>query len=279
MKEIFLVQCPISNKPMALSKEPFGLIPNWLKREPSFNVWQQSLKLQGLKPKISILERVDVSDFDLQFEMYIGLFTSWNFGLFNNVIDPVTKGFDFQKIHKYSSSELGLIDGIGSNPLNLDGLYQKLYNKMNLRNRVLLLELMALYELRCLNHVSFDRELFSSYSTETIRNHPDIKVTNLLIDMRDAVHSKSLFQEVLDLCDIQLITYLNHLFWINGSPVILNSEIWVNLGILYGTFKKSSFHNTLEEDRLLTKYLASKNRSKALTHLSTSIQNTLDLFN
>ena len=278
MKEIFIIECPIRNEPVALSKEPFGLIPHWLKRKKSFDTWETSLKLKKLKPKVSILDRANDDDFDLQFEMYLDLFQSWNLRLFNHLKDPKPKIFDYNKIKEHKKNNLGLIDGIGRTSLNLKGIYLKIYDEMNLDERELYLELMAFYELRCLGLVRPDPKSLSSCTIVEVQHNPEVKVAQSLIEQRLAENSTKLFIKIPKISLVEVISYLNHLFWINATPIILNEEIWTRIDNIYNSIKSSNHCTTLEEEQLFKKYLSAEHRSKALLVLNENIEKTLSLF-
>ncbi len=278
MKEIFTIECPIRNEPVALSDEPFGLIPNWLEKKKSYQIWNKSLRLRNLKPRVSIIDRVNDCDYDLQFEMYLGLFQSWNIQLMNFSKDTKQKVFDFKRIYTIGNDDLGLIDGIGHNSLNLEGVYKILYEGMKSEDKELLLELFAFYELRCLGLVGPNPQELRIFSITDFQNKLKINSTQLLIESRIQDKSHRLFSKIPSINIEIVICYLNHLFWINASPIIINLEIWDELDSIYKSIGNLHHYSTVEVDRLFKKYQSKKCRSKALLKLKEGIDNALSIF-
>ncbi|WP_421870686.1 hypothetical protein [Marinoscillum sp.] len=220
---------------MALSKCPYGVFPSSVKSNLLFQEWIRNLHKNELKPQFKIFEKVKNKDCDSIFDMYLGLFKSWGFRLYN---DQVTLKIPPFKDAAASAMYEGkfLIQDFGF-------IHQKLaYITNELATRKYsLLEKSFTTELIILCHLNIDL----SICWKKIITTPCSKILTLL--EYDSYKHKYLnhiieyweykeveaFPEIKDMNLSEILNSINYLFACFRVNLFFNKQVWDNAFDLY----------------------------------------------
>ena len=250
MKDIFIVECPITERIVALSSSPYGKYANQLKNNWQFNHWIRMLSKRNLKPVVKILEKVSEKDFSLIYEMYLGLFKSWNIELLNfDYPIPISPLKSFIEkpyaLNKYTLTDLGYIHE------KLRDIYSH-YKKITFLNNEhqLVFELITF----CGIHVQYGEDwkelLNKTYNELDRRTRHDDELPKYLFEsiehlgrIRMLKNQKKSFEEISKYDLPQILNCLNHLFAEQQAYITLNEAVWPHLHAFLGYVQNKSEYN------------------------------------
>ncbi|GEM_PF-5849890 len=268
MKDIFLVLCPNSNKVIGLSNRRYGVLPESITNNWLFSFYKKKLWFEEKKPVFKILEKVENEDFELIYEMYLGLFKSWNVKLFNF---NYPMGFSSLRaaLEKLYYSRKYLINDVGYIHESLSKIYSE-YSRRNYirKDQELLRELIFICGMNC----------FVSISWTKLKKYTNLQVLKLLDPYKSTPPSymkkclqdltviryperedKIFFKELSNYKIGGILRALNFLFASIQAPIVLNVVVWVNMKDILGyMMNKKEYNRKYQTIDLFNKLVTTK---------------------
>lgn len=252
MKDIFFIICPISNEIIGLSNQKYGVIPASIKENWQFILYEKKLSFEEKRPVFKIFEKVEKKEFELIYEMYLGLFKSWNVKLynfnypigFNSLRSALEKPYHS---HKYLINDLGYIHECLS----------KIYSEYSCRNYVgkdheLLRELIFMCGIHCILGLSWNQLKKCTYSQIHKQlepyesNLPSYleKCSSDLNVIRFPNHQNNIFFKELSKHKIGgILRALNFLFASIQAQIVLNKVVWEHVDRILGYLMNKKEYN------------------------------------
>lgn len=234
-KEISLISCPITNQVKALSDKDYPKLPNSVLQHPDYMIWITKLRKYNLKPIFKIIDVVDTADAFIIYNMYLGLFRSWNvpllnysactarYKVFEKLLNESRK--DTKNLDKYLIGELGYIHEHLQNIYN-DAQKSKFLRSSLVYQIILYCGIVVTYDIPP-DEILQGRE---KYIRRLLESKKGLFYLNDIFSR--LIHLEpycQVFTEIADKSQRGILNVLNHLFAYHRIPIVLNSEIWTSL--------------------------------------------------
>lgn len=235
--DILALECPITGDIVGLSKNPFPEIPYSIKKSHEYKHRKALLKKKGLKFKLKVFDVVQPEDVDTIYSMYLQLFNSWNYPLFNfkpiriSQLDYVLKSN--QKLHtnKYMVDDLPYLIG-HLKEISIHAKELKLK-----KEREIYFEMIFIIYYSITTDLKWSKLRWLSKLDEV--NHPQMELSyncfSQIIKTRSSIY---IFDSVKEFEEPDLIRCLNYIFSKFQIKIVYNTYLLNNAFSIYSYLRE-----------------------------------------
>lgn len=241
MKEIYLITCPITDSPIAISKSDFGKFPYKVLKNPRYHRWRKEIRTLDLRPQFKLIDLVDDADLDLIYEMYLALFQGWNVRLYNFYNGPkykVPRAIENSSIQVLKTDKFLLMD-LPNLPSILGSISDHFMNKkMSARDRIIMYELILACALnscttetwakvRSLSYKRAKELVLDLISSEKYDCSYLLQITDYLVNSPERKELEPrLLVKISKMSLTRILSMLNYIFAFFQHQVIFNQQVW-----------------------------------------------------